>query len=92
VTVSFGDTRRVFTFDTTGRSLGTMGWDSRSWIFTATGETTTVAFHSPMGECSTPAVDNVRVMPGDGAVQVHPIDGPDRREASLSGDFRGNSN
>ena len=87
VAVSFGADRRVFTFDTTGRSPGEMGWDSRSWIFTATEETTTVAFHSPMAECSTPAVDNVRVMPGDSAVQAHPIDGPARREAILSGDF-----
>lgn len=92
VAVSFGTNRRVFTFDTSGRSLREMGWDSRSWIFTATEETTTVAFHSPMAECSTPAVDNVRVTPGDGAVQAHPpIDGPARRVASLSGDFRGNS-
>ena len=89
VTLSFGADRRVLTFDTTGRSLGDMGWDSRAWIFTATEETTTVAFHSPMAECSTPAVDNVRVMPGDGAVQAHPLDGPARREAGLSVDFRG---
>jgi len=92
VAVSFGASRRVFTFDTTGRSLGEMGWDSRSWIFTATEETTTVAFLSPMAGCSTPAVDNVRVMPADSAVQARPIDGPARREASLSGDFRGDSN
>ena len=92
VAVSFGASRRVFTFDTTGRSLGEMGWDSRSWIFTATEETTTVAFLSPMAGCSTPAVDNVRVTPADSAVQAHPIDGPARREASLSGDFRGDSN
>ena len=68
VTFSFGDTRRVFTFDTTGRSVGDMGWDSRSWIFEATGETTTVTIQSPAAECSTAAVDNVRITPGDSAV------------------------
>ena len=86
VAVSFGADRRVFTFDSTSRSLGEMGWDSRSWIFTATEATTAVAFLSPVAECSTPAVDNVRVMPADSAVQAHPIDGPARREASLRGD------
>ncbi len=85
VAVSFGASRRVFTFDTTGRSLGEMGWDSRSWIFTATTATTTVAFLSPMAGCSTPAVDNVRVVPAESAVQAHPTDRPARREASLRG-------
>jgi choice-of-anchor C domain-containing protein len=87
VTVSFGADRRVFTFDTTGHSSSEMGWDSRSWLFTATAETTTVAFHSLKGECSTPAVDNVRVMPGDGAVQAQPIDGPAGRDAILAGNL-----
>ena len=75
VEVSFGATRRVFTFDTTGHSRTEMGWDSRTWLFTAAEETTTLAFHSPKEGCSTPAVDNVRVMPGDGAVKADPIDG-----------------
>ena len=87
--VSFGNDRRVFTFDTAGRSLANMGWEARSWVFPATDKTTTLTFSSPMTECSTPAVDNVRVMPGDGAVQAHPIDGPARRAAILGGDFRG---
>jgi choice-of-anchor C domain-containing protein len=92
VTVSFGANRRVFTFDTTGHSFGAMGWDSRSWIFTATGESATVVFQSPTAECSTVAVDNVRVTPGDSAVQAYPIEGPARREASRSGDLPGISN
>ena len=49
VAVSFGDDRRVFTFDTTGHSSGEMGWDSRSWIFTATGETTTLVISQSQG-------------------------------------------
>jgi choice-of-anchor C domain-containing protein len=91
VTLSFGDTRRVFTFDTTGRSVGDMGWDSRSWIFTAAAETTTVTFQSPAAECSTVAVDNVRVTPGESAVQTHPLPEPGVRAGSRSGVFRGNA-
>ena len=34
--VSFGTEDRAFTFDTTGRSPGDMGWEARFWIFTAT--------------------------------------------------------
>ena len=64
-----------------------MGWDSRAWIFKATGEKTTIAFHSLKAQCSTPAVDNVRVVPGDGAVQADPFDAPTHRQAGLS-DFR----
>ena len=64
---------------------------ARVWVYqanrllTATEATTAVAFLSPVAECSTPAVDNVRVMPAESAVQAHPIDGPARREASLRG-------
>jgi choice-of-anchor C domain-containing protein len=88
VSVTFGTSNRAFTFDTTGHSPTAMGWDSRAWIFKATAETTTVAFHSLKAGCSTPAVDNVRVMPGDGEVHAHPADAPARLEASLSHDFR----
>ena len=62
VAVSFGDESRVFTFDTTGHSLREMSWEARSWIFVATDETTALTFRSRTTECSTPAVDNVRIM------------------------------
>ena len=58
--VSFGGVKRVFTFDTTGRSLGNMGWEARSWVFAAADPTITLTFSSPTTGCSTPAVDNVR--------------------------------
>jgi choice-of-anchor C domain-containing protein len=60
VVVSFGETR-VFTFDTTGRSLTEMGWAQRTWVFTAKTDTTTLAFASPKNECSVPAIDSVRI-------------------------------
>jgi len=62
VAVSFGAQTRLFTFDTTGHSLQEMGWDARSWIFTATALSTTVTFNSPTTECSMAAVDNVRII------------------------------
>jgi choice-of-anchor C domain-containing protein len=70
VEVSFGEVTRTFTFDTTGRSFDQMGWDPRSWVFTApegTGKTT-LTIRSPKAQCSTPAVDNVRVISLDSAV------------------------
>ena len=70
VAVSVAGTQRAFTFDTTGHSLDAMGWDSRSWIFKATEDTTTVTIQSPTAECSTAAVDNVRITPGDSAVEM----------------------
>lgn len=59
--VTFGNEQRVFTFDTTGRSLADMGWAARSWVFRAVDKTSTLTFHSPKAECSVPAVDNVRI-------------------------------
>jgi choice-of-anchor C domain-containing protein len=70
--VSFGAEERVFTFDTTGHSLGDMGWAPRSWIFMAIDTTTTLRLFSPTTECSTPAVDNVRILPVEIGVRAHP--------------------
>jgi choice-of-anchor C domain-containing protein len=71
--LTFGDVTRVFTFDTTSRSLGNMGWEGRSWIFAAVGPTTTLTFSSPTAGCSTPAVDNVRTTAIEVGVQAHPM-------------------
>ena len=86
--VSFNDVKRVFTFDTTGRSLGNMGWEARSWIFATADPTVTLTFSSPTAGCSTPAVDNVRTTANEIGVKVYP-DVPvsvSRRAASLHGD------
>jgi len=72
--VSFGTEDRTFTFDTTGRSPGNMGWEARFWIFTASDTTTAITFLSPKAECSTPAVDNVRITAVEIGVQAHPDD------------------
>jgi choice-of-anchor C domain-containing protein len=70
--VSFGTENRTFTFDTTGRSPGNMGWEARFWVFTASDTTTMITFLSPKAECSTPAVDNVRITAVEIGVQAHP--------------------
>jgi choice-of-anchor C domain-containing protein len=63
VTLTFGTETRAFTFDTTGRSAGDMGWEARFWMFKATEPSTTLSFMSPKSGCSTPAIDNVRITP-----------------------------
>ena len=63
VIVSLGAETRVFTFDTTGRSLTDMGWAARTHVFKASAKASTLAFRSPKAQCSAPAVDNVRVDP-----------------------------
>jgi hypothetical protein len=88
VVVSFGENDHTFTFDTTGKSAGEMGWDGRSWIFAAKEGTTTLTFRSPQTQCSTPAVDSVRVMAVESAVQAHPIETPaPRRVATPHGEL-----
>ena len=72
--VSFGNEDRAFTFDTTGRSLGSMGWEARFWVFTASDTSTVITFLSPKAECSTPAVDNVRITAVEIGVRAHPED------------------
>jgi choice-of-anchor C domain-containing protein len=72
VEVSFGAEKRAFTFDTTGHSLGDMGWEARFWTFKAQDSTTTLTFLSPMTDCSTAAVDNVRITPVEIGVRAHP--------------------
>jgi choice-of-anchor C domain-containing protein len=73
VEVSFGGAKRVFTFDTTGRSLANMGWEARSWVFAPVDDpTTTLTFSSPTTGCSTPAVDNVRLTASDIGVRARP--------------------
>ncbi len=82
VAVSFGSDTRVFTFDTTGKSPQAMGWEARSWVFGSGELKTTLTFFSPAAECSTPAVDNIRLIPVEIGVRAHP-DGawePQRRQ------------
>uniref|UniRef100_A0A7C4KIK9 Choice-of-anchor C family protein n=1 Tax=Anaerolinea thermolimosa TaxID=229919 RepID=A0A7C4KIK9_9CHLR len=49
-----------FTFDTTGRSLASMGWVDATYSFLATGASTTITFTSLDSTGYGPAIDNVR--------------------------------
>ncbi|MCS6865847.1 MAG: choice-of-anchor C family protein [Gemmataceae bacterium] len=54
----------TFSFDTTGRSRpGNMGWETKSFVFTATSSTTTLTFTSTVTTAFGPALDNVSVTP-----------------------------
>ena len=56
----FGD----FTFDTSGKTLSSMGWDNMSWSFVADATTTALTFQSltvGTGIGWGPALDNVRI-------------------------------
>jgi choice-of-anchor C domain-containing protein len=66
VNVSAGDVFQAISFDVTGKTAADMGWVTETLSFTATSETTTIAFSSlddpSTGYCG-PALDNVVVEP-----------------------------
>jgi choice-of-anchor C domain-containing protein len=70
-----------YTFDTTGSTLGTMGWVDRTYGFLATGASTTITFTSLDNTGNGPALDNVRgsytlpppPMPTSTGVNLHVI-------------------
>jgi choice-of-anchor C domain-containing protein len=82
--VRFDGQEHTFTFDTTGRSAADMGWTTRSWVFRAQDASAELAFLSPKGECSVPAVDNVRIEAVEIGVRAVP-DAPERTTPVLSG-------
>jgi len=52
---------QIFTFDTTGKSLTSMGWQLQSFIFTAPSNNATILFGSIIAGAYGPAIDNVTV-------------------------------
>jgi choice-of-anchor C domain-containing protein len=85
--VTFGADKRVFTFDGTGRSLTDMGWASRTWVFKARSERSTLTFLSPKAaDCSVAAVDSVRIEAIEIGVQAHPEDSRRLRRADAGED------
>ena len=52
-----------FSFDTTGKTTGNMGWTTKTWEFVAVGRKTSLEFYSPDRKNPTfgPALDDVRV-------------------------------
>jgi choice-of-anchor C domain-containing protein len=64
VVVTAGPARTEFTFDTTWRTYGDMGWATKTWQFTAAAAETTLGFASATTDppsCG-PALDGVSVM------------------------------
>ncbi len=59
--VDAGATPVVYTFDTTGKTLTDMGWESKTFNFTATSASTTLTFASQDAGFFGPALDNVVV-------------------------------
>ena len=53
-----------FSFNVSGRSTNNMGWQTNTWVFTATSTSTTLEFYSlnQGGGSSGPALDNVSVV------------------------------
>jgi choice-of-anchor C domain-containing protein len=51
----------LFTFDTTGKSVGNMGWTTFTYVFIASAATDTLAFLSGDNTSFGPALDNVTI-------------------------------
>ena len=59
--VSAAGDSEVFTFNRTGKSTLNMGWETNTWMFSATGSSTTLSFISNIGGPYGPTLDNVSV-------------------------------
>jgi choice-of-anchor C domain-containing protein len=62
--VSAAGQKEEFTFDTTGKKLDDLGWETKKWEFKADAKETTLEFYTLMTDdvnCG-PALDNVSVM------------------------------
>jgi len=76
--VSAANDSETFTFDTTGKSMSNMGWEKKTFDFTATSGTTTLTFTSIGGGAFGATLDDVSVVqinPTSFAQLVNP-DGP----------------
>ena len=63
-----GASSEDFSFDTTGQTLGNMGWTEESFTFVASAASTTLSFQSFVESAFGPAIDNVRVNGSTGDV------------------------
>lgn len=76
LTVTVAGVTQNYTFDTTGKSGTNMGWTRKSFTFTATSASSTLAFVSNPGFVSNAgaAIDNVTVVPLSTASTAVPLD------------------
>jgi choice-of-anchor C domain-containing protein len=63
--VVFGSQVENFTFNTAGKTLQNMGWQTEQWMFVASDVTTTLQFVSLTSGAYGPALDNVKVSVAD---------------------------
>ncbi len=61
LTVNSGSGPTTYTFNTAGKSRTNMGWESQTFYFTATSNSTTLTFTSLNNSVFGPALDNVSV-------------------------------
>lgn len=64
LTVEVGETKKAFTFDTTGKTVEDMGWEAKEMEFTAAGDKTDLEIYTTTAdtENSGPALDDVKVV------------------------------
>ncbi|MGC1818450.1 MAG: choice-of-anchor C family protein [Casimicrobiaceae bacterium] len=76
LTVTVASVTQSYTFDTTGKSATNMGWTRKSFTFTATSSSSTLAFVSNVGFVSNAGavIDNVTVAPLGTASTAVPLD------------------
>lgn len=60
--VSAAGLSQDFSFDTTGKSVGNMGWVTKNWTFRANSTSATLIFQSLDSGANGPALDNVKVV------------------------------
>lgn len=62
--VSVAGEKKAFTFDVTGKTVDKMGWETKTWEFTAIADETTIEFYAPVVENSGwgPVIDNISVV------------------------------
>ena len=58
--VSAAGETTAYSFDISGKTGVDMGWEQKSFVFTATGTTSTLTFKSTIAGAGGPALDNVR--------------------------------
>lgn len=78
LSVSVGGPTETFTVDMTGNTPADMGWEEKSFVFTATDTTTTLTFVSITAGAYGAAIDHVRVTP-------FPLDSVPTVELTLTG-------
>lgn len=71
--VGIGTQTQTFGFNTTGKTITNMGWETMYWSFVADDYSTILRFSSLTNTAYGPALDNVSVIPAPGAILLGSI-------------------